>query len=220
MTNSSHRQSSRTHRSQQSQFTPSEQTEADLLNALVDSEAVRWELRNPVDASVFEVMESPKSKISYPWNPSQTETESFFSQNDAAELLNCFEANELDQQANQFFKGLDQIWEKSLQTTLMRKFAMVPQAILGQIADQAAQVAKTSNSLIDQLALCVQSALPQWDLEDLQVLARPMAYAMRGEAAVKPDASLTNKDWAELSETERAKLTLAIAHYALHQLDR
>jgi hypothetical protein len=209
MTNSNPRQS---HPINQSSL--SDPAEADLFNALVDSEDVRWELRHPVDASVVEVRENPQSKIAYPWNPAAAESAAYLQQLEAAELLNCFEPSELDQQAHNFFTGLDQIWEKSLQTTLARKFPTVPQAILAQIATQAAQVAKSGNSLLDQLADCVQATLPQWNLEDLQVLARPMAYAMRGE-----ETPVSQKDWADLSETERAKLTIAIARYALNQLE-
>ncbi len=195
-----------------------EPAEADLFNALADSDDVRWELRHPIDESIVEVMERPSSKISYPWNPANPNSEAYFQQLDADSLLNSFAPNELDRQAHDFFNGLDQLWEKSLQTTLTRKFSTVPQAILAQIAQQASQVAQTSNSLIDQLAECVQAALPQWNLEDLQVLARPMAYAMRGEQpeAIAPSAT---KDWATLSATEQAKLSLTIARYALSQLE-
>jgi hypothetical protein len=193
-----------------------EQAEIDLFNALVSPEDVRLELRNPVDTSAIAIKENPHSKIAYPWNPVAVESGEFFNQIEADSILQGFDDSEIAQKADEFFNGLNQIWEKSLQTTLARKFATVPQAILAQIADRAAQVAKTGNSMIDQLADCVQSALPQWNVEDLQVLARPVAYAMRGDQVESP---FMNRDWATLSETEQAKLSITIARYALSQLD-
>lgn len=191
--------------------------EIELFNAIAKGDDVKWQLRNPIDASAVEILETPKSKINYPWNPS--ESEAFFQQADAENLLNSFDDSELDQQAAGFFSHLDQLWDKSLQTTLARKFATVPQAILTSIATQAQSIAQQtttqSNQLLDQLASIVQTAMPQWAIEDLQVLGRPMAYAMRGEGTEEFPGVQT--EWDKLSSTEQAKLSLAIARYALEQ---
>lgn len=200
--------------SNQTKRTSAEQAEVDLFNALINSAEVSLDLRNPVDTSAIEIKETPNSKIAYPWNPAAVESGDFFNQIET-DVLHCFDDSEIEQQAADFFNGLNQIWEKSLQTTLARKFATVPQAILAQIADRAAQVAQTGNSLIDQLADCVQSVLPQWNVEDLQVLARPVAFAMRGDTVESP---FMNRNWTDLSETEQAKLSITIARYALSQL--
>ena len=53
-----------------------------------------------------------------------------------------------------------------------------------------------------------------WAEDDLRVFARPLAYAMRGEVASEPSSN----DWAALSEIEQAKLTLAIAKYAMEHV--
>jgi hypothetical protein len=192
-----------------------ETTATDLFNALNEDDQ-QQDLRHPVQPPIPPAVGSSQngaSKLVYPWNPTTDASNQFFNAVDNGDLLNSFTASELDEKATNFFSGLDQLWDQSLQTTLARKFATVPAAMLAQIAAQATQISQTSIDLLNQLTTCVQSVLPEWALEDLQVLARPMAYAMRGDSA-EP----TTKDWAELSATEQAKLTLAIAHYALKQL--
>ncbi|MCY7276196.1 MAG: hypothetical protein LH702_21280, partial [Phormidesmis sp. CAN_BIN44] len=106
-------------------------------------------------------------------------------------------------------------------TTLAQKFASVPQTLLAAIARQAQKVVETSNSLADQLVQCVQDVLPTWADDDLQVLARPLAYAMRSDGADVVDATVNSVRpiaWNDLSETEQARMSLAIARYAIDQL--
>jgi hypothetical protein len=52
-------------------------------------------------------------------------------------------------------------------------------------------------------------------MEDLLVLARPIAYSMRSGQEEKSDYNLPNRNWTELSEVERAKICLVVADYAL-----
>jgi hypothetical protein len=193
----------------------------ELFNAIAKGDDVRWEIRHPLEDSVVSVGENTQAKISYPWNPAAPESDAFFPTTDSDSLLNSFDSSELDQQANRFFNHLDQLWDKSLQTQLARKFATVPTAIIASIAQQAQQagqqVIQQSSQRLDQLAQIVQTALPQWAIEDLQVLARPMAYAMRGE---NPEIPPNDRDWNDLSATEQAKLSLTIARYALDQTER
>jgi hypothetical protein len=193
-----------------------ETTATDLFNALNEDDQ-QQDLRHPVQqraiSPTVSIAENAASKLVYPWNPTTDASDQFFNAVDNGDLLNSFTNSELDAKATIFFNSLDQLWDQSLQAALARKFATVPAAMLAQIAAQATQMVQTSNDLLDQLTTCVQSVLPEWALEDLQVLARPMAYAMRGESA-----ELTTNDWATLSATEQAKLTLAIADYALKQL--
>lgn len=193
------------------------QADTDLFNAIVDRDAVRCQLKHPIDTSTIEVMETANSKIAYPWNPSLPESADFFNHVDAASPLDAFTDAEIDQRANRFFSQLDQLWDNSLHSVLARKFASVPQDVLRTIAQQASQLLHQGDQLVDQLAQCVQAALPQWGLEDLQVLSRPMAFAMRGEADLSP---LLTRDWQTLSSTEQAKLSLAIARYAIDELQK
>jgi hypothetical protein len=195
---------------------PSGAAERDLLNALlrVEGVSVRWNANAPADAlaeDAVQVAEQPQGQIVYPWNPA--EGEDFFNRLEPDGLLSGLDGAEVEARSADFFTKLDQVWARDLQTTLARKFATVPQALLAAIARQAQQVAKNSSSLAEQLVDCVQSALPTWAPEDLQVFARPLAYAMRGSESATP-----TKDWEQLSEAERAKLMLSIARYAIHQV--
>jgi hypothetical protein len=182
----------------------------DLYNAIVQHPDVTL-LKNGNDISV-EITPSPQGKISYPWNPS--ESADFFNAIDsAAQLTDGMDDSEIETRAHSFFNTLDQLWDRSLHTLLVRKFATVPQAILASIASQAERLAQSAANQADLLIQCAQQALPQWDIDDLSVMARPMAYAMRGEAKAETIA----KDWTQLSEVDRAKLVLEIAQYALNQ---
>lgn len=193
------------------------QAEADLFSAIVNQDDLRWPIQQAIDASTIRLTETPHGKISYPWDPSLPESCDFFNHLDATSPLNAFAEADIDQQAISFFNQLDQLWDVSLEAVLARKFATVPQAILSTIAQQAEQLQQQGANLIDQLAQCVQSALPQWEIEDLQVLARPLACAMRGAGQ---DVVLLKRDWQTLSATEQAKLSLAIARYAIDELNQ
>jgi hypothetical protein len=193
------------------------EADRDLFNAIVDHAAVRCAIKHPIDTSTIEVRETAHSKIAYPWNPSQPESAEFFNHVAAVSPLDAFEDGEIDQQADRFFSQLDQLWDSALHTVLARKFASVPQDVRRTIAEQAAQLLNQGDQLVDQLAQCVQAALPHWALEDLQVLSRPLAFAMRGESSESP---LVNRDWQTLSATEQAKLSLTIARYAIDELHK
>ena len=66
---------------------------------------------------------------------------------------------------------------------------------------------------------CVLDILPQWDEEDLQVLARPLAYAMRDVDSEGVELVVaTKRPWAQLSEIEQARVSLAVARYAISEL--
>jgi hypothetical protein len=66
---------------------------------------------------------------------------------------------------------------------------------------------------------CVLDILPQWAEEDLQVLARPLAYAMREVDSEGAELVMaTRRPWAQLSEIEQARVSLAVARYAISQL--
>lgn len=200
------------------------QTEQDFADILLKTEDVilRWNPNESMDTAEIEVAETPTSKISYPWNPSDPSAESFFLELEQEFSLNTWEDHDIAQRSQSFFSHLDALWlATDLETTLAQKFAWVPQALLAAIAQQAQKVVETSNSLADQLIQCVRDVLPSWAEDDLQVLARPLAYAMRSDAADVVDATINSVDaiaWSDLSETEQARMSLAIARYAIDQL--
>lgn len=166
----------------------------------------------------------------YPWNPMSLESEAYFAQMEASGLnFQDWSESEVSTRSQQLFAHLDRLWESvslvpvGVREALARQFAnRVPVAVLEAIANKAQQVLSTPSSLADRLVECAQAAISELTVEDLQVLARPFAYAMRGsETDSVVEATLSKVrpvDWIELSELEQARMSLAIAHYALEQL--
>ncbi len=122
---------------------------------------------------------------------------------------------------------LDTLWsvsEDSLLVRLQQKFAeRVPADMLAMIAEKAQQMIRSSEPMAKQMIGCVRDKLGTVAEADLQVMARPMALAMRGsgtdefiEATIK---SVRRADWETLSPIEQGKLSLAAARYAIAQLN-
>ncbi|MBC7515999.1 MAG: hypothetical protein H7237_06175 [Alkalinema sp. FL-bin-369] len=204
-----------------------QQAEQDILNLLVSPDQTR--LRYAPDESggesagqsgwQVEAVEVPMATVSYPLNPADSQDWlAELSSNSSSSLLEWLSDTELDERSTAFFRGMDQLWAPDLVAALSRKFVTVPQEMLSAIALRASQVAKTSveqaSDLAGQLIACTQSILPQWAEDDLRVFARPLVYAMRGDL---PKTDVHEKNWALMSEIEQAKLTLAIAKYAMAQ---
>ena len=97
----------------------------------------------------------------------------------------------------------------------------MPAHLLQTLAASTQVVASDSGALINQLVTAAQSVLTGWDADDLNVMARPLAMAMRSgqeEILEVTLRSVRQTDWADLSEVEQARLSLAIARYALNEL--
>jgi cell division septum initiation protein DivIVA len=168
----------------------------------------------------------------YPWNPAAPEAEAYFEALEQEVVKAGWTADELLEQGQVLSGYLNQLWTDvaPVETTsqvqtyanLLREFAtQAPQQLLDTIAQRAQQVVATNLSLADQMVQCVQTCLPNWAEEDLQVLARPFAYAMRGadtEALESALRSVRCAAWTELSGIEQARLSLAIARYAIAQM--
>ncbi len=161
----------------------------------------------------------------YPINPYTPEAEAYFLEQEAPDFVaEVFTKAELTERSQHFMGQMNHLWSATrLQTSLLQRFAeQIPDELLNRLAQVATriteQVSSRSLSLGEQLVHCVQELLPQWPEEDLQVLARPFAYAMRG---AEPDgvelsgATVGSTSWSELSEIEQARTCLAIARYAL-----
>ena len=164
----------------------------------------------------------------YPWNPSEPGADPYFADLEAnwqalevseEEATSCWQAV-----SNQ----LEQIWAETstvspLQRALTEKFSgHMPQSLLQEIAQRAQQIVAAGRPLAEQLIHCVEEMMSDWDQADLQVMARPYAMAMRdgqGEILNVTLNSLENREWAELSDIEQLRLSLAIARYAIAQLN-
>jgi hypothetical protein len=174
---------------------------------------------------------------SYPWNPADQESEAYFCALEQQFLSDdLWEEEELKTRSQGFFQQLDTMWpeapipsrhksniSQTLFANLQAAFAAaVPQEWLNTIAQKATDIFTSQQSIGEQLVECVQGVLPAWGAEDLLVLARPYAYAMRSGESQNSSSVMTkleNQDWTSLSDVEQAKVSLAISYYALTQLN-
>ncbi len=174
-----------------------------------------------------------EDSFSYPWNPA--EVECYFETLEQETARVGWTNEEFVEQGQILSNYLDQAWAEfnvapvaqksvvqSVSEHILQQFSVpVPQHILDSIVQRAQQVISTNLSVADQMVQCVQNCLPNWGEEDLQVLARPFAYAMRGADTEMLEAALRSvrcAAWTELSGVEQARLSLAIARYAIAQM--
>lgn len=162
-----------------------------------------------------------QTDVAYPWNPAQLESESYLTALEQEfALSDSFSDSDIAQKSQVLFAQLEQVWlTTALQKSLREKFARVPQDFLARIAQSVQNATVKYQSLADQMVECVLDILPQWAEEDLQVLARPLAYAMREVDSEGAELVMaTKRPWAQLSEIEQARVSLAVARYAISQL--
>lgn len=172
-----------------------------------------------------------QESLTYPWNPAAPEAEAYFDALEQEVMKAGWSAEELTEQGQILANYFDQVWESfatpvvapnPICAKLLQQFStQVPQQLLDSILHRAQQVITTNLSLADQMVQCVQDCLPNWAEDDLYVLARPFAYAMRGADTEMLEAALRSvrcAAWTELSGIEQARLSLAIARYAISQM--
>ncbi|MEG4171985.1 MULTISPECIES: hypothetical protein [unclassified Microcoleus] len=163
-----------------------------------------------------------QTDVAYPWNPAQLESESYLTALEQEfALSDSFSDSDIALKSQVLFSQLEQVWlTTALQKSLREKFARVPQDFLASIAQSVQNATVKCQSLADQMVECVLDILPQWAEEDLQVLARPLAYAMRDVDSEGGELVMaTKRPWAQLSEIEQARVSLAVARYAISQLE-
>lgn len=202
--------------------------ERDLWTALLQAEGVSysWQPGESLTEDAFIVEENLNAKIAYPWNPLAPEAEAFFAEVEADLLFDGLSSEEISTRSTAFFNQIDTLWSNAtLQSSVMQQFAVrIPQSILSTIVDQVQKVATTAESMADRLIASVQDLLPSLAIEDLEVLARPLAYELRDSYTGNPvDAMLAKVpqvDWQEQSELNQARLSLAVAHYAIEALQK
>lgn len=164
----------------------------------------------------------------YPWNPAEPEAQDYLADLEAGfSLSSCQTEAEITAGSQTLFDRLHQCWRAtefedssgsaSLKRSLAERFSGVPVSWRETIANQAQQALSMNHSFADKLVLCVKPLLPNWSDDDLFVFARPWAYAMRGNQDFD---TLGSVEWSKLSPIEQVRLSLAIAHYTLTQLDQ
>ncbi|MEH1842629.1 MAG: hypothetical protein V7L20_28830 [Nostoc sp.] len=197
-------------------------------------------LPSQVDLELLEVLLEPDD-ATYPWNPGDEESQAYFDELEEQFGMQDLLEEELTTRSQDFYSHLDTLWSGispesdnnhnpqqaqvlNLQKTLSNTFAAcVPQALLNTIATKAAEILAARQSIGEQLVECVQTILPNWGTEDLLVLARPFAYAMRSSESQNAASALNNlqnNGWTALSEVDKAKVTLVIASYAFNELNK
>ena len=179
---------------------------------LDNSSAVQAEL---IDSLLAEL------SINYPWNPAELDTADYYLESDRYFSLDDWSDLEIGQRSRSFLAKIQSCWENaptpelalSPLAALIEKFGTrVPQQWLSQIAANVTSLAASNLEPIEHLIQSVQDLLPNWETDDLLVMARPYAYAMRGTPNVD---NVKDEKWTELSELERAKLTILIAQAAI-----
>jgi hypothetical protein len=174
---------------------------------------------NPLQTELLEALLEEDNSNCYPWNPTEVEAEAYFVNLESEFELDDWSDEEIRSRSERFFHQLDACFP-SLPASLAERFAArVPTAWLEAIAQKAQALVDANLSVADQLVQCVQELLPNWTQDDLLVLARPVAFAMREEAeAVDGSSVVRSAEWQELSEVERVRLSMAAARYAISQI--
>ena len=166
---------------------------------------------------------------STPWLAPES-TDEYDTQTAAAGEMLEFSDEEVAEGWQTVSAQLNQLWEGQSSPSvgvvalLQKKFAgRMPSDLLAMIGEKAQQVAHSGQPMLDQLITCVQDGFENMAAADLQVMARPMAFAMRGSSADEfveaTVQSIRKADWAVLSPIEQARLSLAAARYAISQSD-
>ncbi|MEM9265491.1 MAG: hypothetical protein AAGA46_08200 [Cyanobacteria bacterium P01_F01_bin.13] len=154
----------------------------------------------------------------YPWTPSDA-SDYFTNATDTNTEL-AFSDEEAQLGWQNLSAQLDQLWNgsTSLQAALAQRFTRrLSQDVIEQITAKATQVINTGRPLAEQLITCVRDTLTGWDEADLQVMARPLAHAMRGQEEIL-DATINSVrdiEWEALSPMEQARISLAAARWAI-----
>lgn len=160
--------------------------------------------------------------IEYPWNPADPDTADYYAHTDSHFSLDEWSEAEIAARSQVFSAQLQSAWATTASplAALTAKFgARVPQEWLAQIAANVSNTATSQLEPVDRLVGAVRDLLANWATDDLLVMARPYAYAMRCDSgADNPDNLVRPLDWTELSELERAKLTILIARCAIDAL--
>lgn len=185
--------------------------------------------RSQVEADLLEALLQP-DESNYPWNPTDPNTEAYLAELEQGFELDGWLDEEITARSRSLYAKFDECWVRdiavavatesaavSVRAKIAERFAAcVPQEWLDTIFSKAQDVVSSQLSLTDKMVQCVQDLLPEWGEDVLQVWARPLAFSMR-EAEVR---NVRQVDWSELSQTEQARLSLAIAHDAINEFNK
>ncbi|MDF5713145.1 MAG: hypothetical protein PUP93_04485 [Rhizonema sp. NSF051] len=202
------------------------------INGLENSDT----LPSQVELELLEALMKPDDGT-YPWNPVDEESETYFLQLEQQFIIQDLLDEELNERSQALYNQLDHLWlnyknddgdiptiaETQLHETLHKSFgSRIPEGWLDKIARKATEIFNSTQSINDRLVKCVQAVLPAWGSEDLLVFARSYTYATRSKAQENVEFVQnkveSSREWTTLSEIEQAKVSVAIAYHALTQL--
>ena len=176
------------------------------------------------EAELLDYLLAPPTD-NYPWNPADPETVEYYINTDLDFDLDDLTDEEICERSQSFFTQIESCWanvpaaevDNILPIEIIAKFgSRVPQQWLEKIATKVASITHRNLEPAERLVESVQDLLSNWAIDDLFVMARPYAHAMRCDPGVNdPDRIVRPLNWLELSEVERAKLTILIAQYAI-----
>jgi hypothetical protein len=176
-----------------------------------------------IEAELLDYLLAPPPH-NYPWNPADPETVEYYIDTDREFNLDDLTDEEIGERSQSFFAQIQSCWadvptpevDDTLDLLTAKFGARVPQQWLETIATKVSSIIDSNLEPAEHLVKSVQDLLSNWAIDDLFVMARPYAYAMRCDPGVNdPDRIVRPLNWLELSEVERAKLTILIAQYAI-----
>ncbi len=197
---------------------------------------------SPIHLELLEALLEPED-ATYPWNPITVESDEFFHDAEAQLLMDELLDSEFQARSHGFYNQLDTLWNNYNRTTSVglitslkenlhtaMRFATtesgialrIPHEWIERIAEKAADIFNSKQPMSEQLMQCAQAVLPNLGVDDLLVLARPFAYAMRNGEPQSLESILNKvgeQEWKNLSQIEQAKVSLAVAYQAMRQLD-
>ncbi|MEO1403779.1 MAG: hypothetical protein AAFV72_21380 [Cyanobacteria bacterium J06635_1] len=182
--------------------------------------------RANADADMLHTVLDPKQP--YPWLPTDPAAQAYLDEVVAAGDALDMTEEDAAQGWQSLSTQLESMWATpslapaSLQAVLREKFAnRLSAGLIQQISDKVQQAMASGRPMADQLIACVQETLTAWDTADLQVMARPLAYSMRGQEEILDVTiqSVRDAEWEALSPMEQARISLAAARYAIDYLN-
>jgi hypothetical protein len=164
----------------------------------------------------------------YDWDPQSSETEAYLQSLEQAwpeDIVADYEtiAPTLNK-ALDLTTNLTTVTAPTLKTMVIDRFPGIPQSIVDHILTQIKQSGLELLTLSDQLLHCIQDLFPGWAIEDLQVLARPYAYAFRSSSPSIPTTPMAERssqgspeaiEWNKLSDLEQIRLCFQLSKVAL-----
>ena len=201
-------------------------TDSNSLDCQDNLNRGRLELVEVVFSEYQEIRTDSEHSL-YPWEYYRPEAETFFDQRAAKySCVKDINQEELEEETATFFAAMEDCWsekeKKSSLQALQKKFGeLVPSDWLDKIALQVEATMVSELSHAKRLIECVGPLFPDWEESDLLVFTRPLVSAMRNNSDVSSSESLLQslqpKAWADYSSIEKARLSIAIAHYAICQ---